>query len=283
MCSDFQKYLSDYHYLSPSRSGNHDIKTALKNFQKFFGLPVTGELDEETLYQMKKPRCGVPDVDENGGRLRIKRFSTWGKWRKTDLKYYLSFGEDMSEADQARVMARAFQMWSAVASKLKFTRTLSVSNADFRIRFTVINLTSHLFVRAVFHPSIYILTVIHSISLPPFPSFSFPSFLSQSIFSSRRSINRSFIQSISQSVSLVRELVHFFACLSSSFFFFFWSFSSFETVFFMAVCFCLFGQLLTFNLGSNYFHVPIKFQVPINFHEQLFYLWQLVFACLVSC
>lgn len=146
MCSDFQKYLSDYHYLSPSRSGNHDVKTALKNFQKFFGLPLTGELDEETLYQMKKPRCGVPDVDENGGRLRIKRFSTWGKWRKTDLKYYLSFGEDMSEADQARVMARAFQMWSAVASKLRFTRTLSVSNADFRIRFTVINLTSHLIV-----------------------------------------------------------------------------------------------------------------------------------------
>lgn len=129
------KYLSDYHYLSPSRSGNHDVKTALKNFQKFFGLPLTGELDEETLYQMKKPRCGVPDVDENGGRLRIKRFSTWGKWRKTDLKYYLSFGEDMSEADQARVMARAFQMWSAVASKLRFTRTLSVSNADFRISF----------------------------------------------------------------------------------------------------------------------------------------------------
>ena len=153
MCSDFQKYLSDYHYLSPSRSGNHDVKTALKNFQKFFGLPVTGELDEETLYQMKKPRCGVPDVDENGGRLRIKRFSTWGKWRKTDLKYYLSFGEDMSEADQARVMARAFQMWSAVASKLRFTRTLSVSNADFRIRFTAINLTSHLFVRAVFYLS----------------------------------------------------------------------------------------------------------------------------------
>ena len=241
MCSDFQKYLSDYHYLSPSRSGNHDIKTALKNFQKFFGLPVTGELDEETLYQMKKPRCGVPDVDENGRRLRIKRFSTWGKWRKTDLKYYLSFGEDMSEADQARVMARAFQMWSAVASKLKFTRTLSVSNADFRIRFTVINLTSHLFVRAVFHPSIYILTVIHSISLPPFPSFSFPSFLSQSIFSPHRSINRSFIQSISQSVSLVRQLVHFFACLSS---FFFWSFSSFELrlVVSMSNCF-LYGGL----------------------------------------
>lgn len=283
MCSDFQKYLSDYHYLSPSRSGNHDIKTALKNFQKFFGLPVTGELDEETLYQMKKPRCGVPDVDENGGRLRIKRFSTWGKWRKTDLKYYLSFGEDMSEADQARVMARAFQMWSAVASKLKFTRTLSVSNADFRIRFTVINLTSHLFVRAVFHPSIYILTVVHSISLPPFPSFSFPSFLSQSIFSPRRSI----IYSVNQSVSQFSQTACSFLRLSVEIFFFFGHFLllSFDwlfpwaTVFFMAVCFCLFGQLLTFKLGSNYFHVPIKFQVPINFHEQLFSLWQLFFAC----
>lgn len=247
MCSDFQKYLSDYHYLSPSRSGNHDIKTALKNFQKFFGLPVTGELDEETLYQMKKPRCGVPDADENGGRLRIKRFSTWGKWRKTDLKYYLSFGEDMSEADQARVMARAFQMWSAVASKLKFTRTLSVSNADFRIRFTVINLTSHLFVRAVFHPSIYILTVIHSISLPPFPSFSFPSFLSQSIFSPRRSI----IYSVNQSVSQFSQTACSFLRLSVEIFFFFGHF------FFWASIGC--------------------------FHEQLFSLWRFVFACLVSC
>ena len=246
MCSDFQKYLSDYHYLSPSRSGNHDVKTALKNFQKFFGLPLTGELDEETLYQMKKPRCGVPDVDENGGRLRIKRFSTWGKWRKTDLKYYLSFGEDMSEADQARVMAQAFQMWNAVASKLRFTRTLSVSNADFRIRFTVINLTSHLIVWAVFHPSTYILSVIHSISLPPFPSFSFPSFLSQSIFSPSRSINRSFIQSVSQfsqtACSFLRLSVDFFFFVI----FFFWA-----------------------SIGC--------------FHEQLFSLWRFVFACLVSC
>lgn len=133
-CLILQEYLSNYNYISKSRSGNHDVSTALKKFQKFFGLPVSGELDEETLYQMKKPRCGVPDVDDNGDRVRVKRYSTWGKWRKRDLKYYMTYGEDLSHADQSRIIAQAFKMWSDVAPKLRFTRTSSVSNADFRIR-----------------------------------------------------------------------------------------------------------------------------------------------------
>ncbi|GAA6214416.1 matrix metalloproteinase-21 isoform X1 [Lates japonicus] len=42
--------------------------SALKEFQKVSGLPVTGVFDEATKVAMNKPRCGVPDkeVDLNG-------------------------------------------------------------------------------------------------------------------------------------------------------------------------------------------------------------------------
>src|SRR5437868_13763347 len=34
---------------------------ALRSFQKFYGLSVTGKLDEDTVHLMQKPRCGTPD------------------------------------------------------------------------------------------------------------------------------------------------------------------------------------------------------------------------------
>ena len=128
-----QHYLMEYHYISPARSGNHNTTVAIENFQKFFGLPVTGELDEETMYEMKKPRCGDPDVDISGGRR--KRYVTYGKWRKTNLKYYMTYGDDMSPNHQARIMARAFKYWSDVAPRLRFAKTNDVRKADFWIRY----------------------------------------------------------------------------------------------------------------------------------------------------
>ncbi|KAL9970694.1 hypothetical protein ACROYT_G023105 [Oculina patagonica] len=90
------KYLSDYHYLSLSRSRNHDAVTAITKFQRFVGLPETGKLDEETMYLMKKPRCGVPDVDNNGERMRSDvqpklKFSRTYSVADADLK--ISFGK----------------------------------------------------------------------------------------------------------------------------------------------------------------------------------------------
>ena len=61
-----QKFLNQYHYISQTRFGNHDVGTALRNFQRFAGLPETGQFDQATVRQMKKPRCGMPDNDDNG-------------------------------------------------------------------------------------------------------------------------------------------------------------------------------------------------------------------------
>ena len=70
-----KKYLSKFHYISPSRSGSHDVGEAVKKFQKFFHLPETGEVDEETMNLMKKPRCGDPDVEEEESR--FKRYDAY--------------------------------------------------------------------------------------------------------------------------------------------------------------------------------------------------------------
>lgn len=126
-------YLRQFHYISPTRSGNHNPTTAIKNFQKFFHLPVTGELDEKTLHEMKKARCGNPDVIIGGNR--DKRYATLGKWYKTDLKFYQEYGNDMSHADQQRIINRAFKYWSDVAPRLTFTRTNERTQADFWISF----------------------------------------------------------------------------------------------------------------------------------------------------
>ena len=125
-------YLRRYHYISPERFGNQNITAAIENFQKFFGLPVTGQLDDDTIYEMQKPRCGMPDVDISGGPQ--KRYATLSKWKKTNLKYYMTYGDDMSHDHQARIMAKAFKYWSDAAPRLQFAKTNDVNKADFRIR-----------------------------------------------------------------------------------------------------------------------------------------------------
>lgn len=82
---------------------------------------------------MKKPRCGNPDVNDNG--LRVRRYDVgYGKWEKSPLKYHLSFGEDLARDLQVRIFANAFRKWSDAAPKLRFIRTFNREDADLKIR-----------------------------------------------------------------------------------------------------------------------------------------------------
>ena len=125
-----QKFLSQYHYISPTRSGNHDVETAIRRFQEFTGLSVTGELNEQTIAQMKKPRCGVADVDEEG---RVKRYKTGSKWSKKDLTYFVEYGADLPQDLQDKIFAKALKFWSDV-SGLSFSQASSASSAVIKIR-----------------------------------------------------------------------------------------------------------------------------------------------------
>ena len=83
--------------------------------------------------QMKKPRCGDPDVEE--GASRFKRYDAVRSWSKTSFTYYIQYsGQDMLESEQQSAIAEAFQKWTTACNALSFTQTTDSSNPDFKIR-----------------------------------------------------------------------------------------------------------------------------------------------------
>ncbi|KAF5919661.1 hypothetical protein HPG69_000262 [Diceros bicornis minor] len=68
------------------------LASALAEMQRFYGIPVTGVLDEETKAWMKRPRCGVPDqfgvrVKANLRRRRRRYALTGRKWNNHHLTF----------------------------------------------------------------------------------------------------------------------------------------------------------------------------------------------------
>ena len=106
------------------------METAIRRFQEFTSLSVTGELNEQTIAQMKKPRCGMADVDEEG---RVKRYKTGSKWSKKDLTYFVEYGADLTQDLQDKIFAKALKFWSDV-SGLSFSQASSASSTDIKIR-----------------------------------------------------------------------------------------------------------------------------------------------------
>lgn len=102
---------------------------ALKKYQEFHGLECTGELDKDTLAELDKKRCCMPDIGE---------FSTHGnKWNKTELTYgFQNYTTDnsLSHAKIHEAIAQAFSLWAA-ETPLSFRRINFSSNPDIRIRF----------------------------------------------------------------------------------------------------------------------------------------------------
>lgn len=67
---DLRAYLARYGYLRPTGDAATPGETvaALRSFQGFYRLPVTGRLDDRTAELMSRPRCGMPDVGPGSRR-----------------------------------------------------------------------------------------------------------------------------------------------------------------------------------------------------------------------
>ncbi|KAL6458530.1 hypothetical protein MHYP_G00337600 [Metynnis hypsauchen] len=89
-----ETWLKNYGYLLPDDIRTSDLQSekamqsAVAAMQRFYGIPVTGVLDQTTIEWMKKPRCGVPDHPHISRRRRNKRYALTGqKWRDKKISY----------------------------------------------------------------------------------------------------------------------------------------------------------------------------------------------------
>jgi hypothetical protein len=139
-----------------AKEGTFDDATlaALRRFQRFTGLPVTGEVDDATVAQMTKPRCGFPDIPSGGptgagagltsggagltgGAVEPSGFTLVGcRWPRTNLTYsFQNFTADLTEAQARSAIVSAFRLWRE-AAPLTFTEA---ATADIVIRFVAGN------------------------------------------------------------------------------------------------------------------------------------------------
>src|SRR5262249_38256198 len=86
------------------------IISAIKRFQYFYRIPVTGMIDGITLQALNRPRCGFPDF------VSAADFVLQGnKWNKTSITYrFDSFPPILTNREVRTAIADAFALWSAV-------------------------------------------------------------------------------------------------------------------------------------------------------------------------
>ncbi len=92
-----------------------DNKTqqALRGFQEFNKLPITGVLDKATINLMLKPRCSMPDFVVSAGEVDDYVYSG-RKWAKMALTYmYDNFTPDLTQTVVRRALRGAFDQWDS--------------------------------------------------------------------------------------------------------------------------------------------------------------------------
>lgn len=150
---EVKHYLNKFGYLNYEDSNNvklhveHDdefdeaFELALKTYQKYYHLKVTGKLDSDTIKQMARPRCGVADVINGNLEHEHPQYAFFGnqiKWpsSKRHLTYAFesSAQVDISLEELRSTCESAFKKWSEV-SDFTFEETDQKLNADLVLGF----------------------------------------------------------------------------------------------------------------------------------------------------
>ncbi|KAL3099499.1 hypothetical protein niasHS_002954 [Heterodera schachtii] len=105
------------------------IRSAVRKFQEFAGLPTTGDLDNQTKQKMAKPRCGIQDVQ------MLTSGSYVMKWRKRRVTFQLMQStNDIPERMQKQAIQMAFDTWSKIVP-LDFSEASRYDTPDVKVLF----------------------------------------------------------------------------------------------------------------------------------------------------
>ncbi|XP_030943942.1 metalloendoproteinase 2-MMP-like [Quercus lobata] len=141
-------YLNKFGYLNYKDSNkieddefDEDLEVAIKTYQTFFDLKVTGKLDADTIKQMSIPRCGVADSINNGSLIHPQFSFTAGKpkwpYNERHLLYAIQSGvatPDLDLADIKEACSYAFGEWEKPFD-FTFEFTEEVGDADIVLGF----------------------------------------------------------------------------------------------------------------------------------------------------
>ncbi|XP_072898016.1 uncharacterized protein [Hemitrygon akajei] len=123
-------YLKQFYNMTESKLKKSDTEMTKKitEMQEFFGLHVTGSLNNKTLDVMKKSRCGVPDVEQ------YTLFPGQPRWQRNRISYrILNYTPDLKRREIDNAIALAFKVWSDV-TPLTFVKQ-AAGEADIMILF----------------------------------------------------------------------------------------------------------------------------------------------------
>lgn len=138
-----QRYLARYGYFSDEERAATDegqltapTSAALRRFQRFARLHVTGTLTIETLKLMRQPRCPIADLEpgELGGPGVDDSdpfVFTGDTWDDRTLRWFLQTGTP-DLADEAAAIQRAFDTWAGQVP-LTFTQVTTAADADITV------------------------------------------------------------------------------------------------------------------------------------------------------
>ncbi|KAL0459167.1 UNVERIFIED_CONTAM: Metalloendoproteinase 5-MMP [Sesamum latifolium] len=138
-------YINDNNHTTPTNHINDffddKLEMAIKRYQTFFKLTVNGIMDNNTVIQMSRPQCGVPDFPLNSSNepyLQIPTLASYftfflgdPKWPKRNLTYSFPWG---TRKDAYSAIQHATQLWSFF-SPLKFSYKSNYDQANIKISF----------------------------------------------------------------------------------------------------------------------------------------------------